>query len=223
MSKKEISKNNKKKKEMNDTTRIVLFTIVIVVVVSILGLSCYFLLREKNPDKPSEIKKNVNVIDGYGYSVDDLDSPYYKTEFSKLKENLEGKNIDFNAYAESLAKLFIIDVYTIDTKINKYDIGGVDFVLDSAKDNFTLNITNTLYRYVQDNSNGDRNQSLPVVSDVVITKTEHDKYEIKETKEKLDSVVFDMTISYETDLGYDKKAEVILVKKDNKYYVVEKN
>ena len=54
-----------------------------------------------------------------------------KTEFDVLKANLESDTIDEEAYALSIAKLFIIDLYTMNNKINKYDIGGIEYVYPS--------------------------------------------------------------------------------------------
>lgn len=219
-----MNKKKKEKKEMSDKTRIILFSIVIIVVISVIGLASYFLLRDNtSTNNPDDIKKNVNIIDGYEITVDDLDSEYYKSEYEILKSNLTGGKIDYDKYAESIAKMFIIDLYTIDTKINKYDIGGIDFVLADYRANFSDNVSDTLYKYVEDNSNGKRSQVLPVVKEVKINSSEKSNFEIKNTGEKFDSYIIKGTISYEENNGYDTKFEVIIVNKDNKLYVVEKN
>ena len=140
-----MSKEKRSKKEMSDTKRVVLFTFVIVLVVVLIGVTSFFVLREKDEEKENEtVKTNTQEISGYGITVDDLDSEYYKLEFEKLKANLESKNVDMDAYAESVARLFLIDLYTIKTKINKYDIGGIEVVLPEARDNFVVNVTDTI-------------------------------------------------------------------------------
>lgn len=226
MSKKveEKKKTKKEKKEMSDTTRVILFVLVIIVVISIIGVSCYFLLSDRSGNgNTEEPKKNIVSIDGYGITVDDLDSELYHKEYDILKENLTAKEIDFDKYAESVAKMFIIDLYTIDTKVNKYDVGGAEFVLEEARDNYITNVTDTMYKYVEDNSAGKRSQSLPEVSSVNITDTKKGKFKVKEMDKEFDSYTFKMEINYVRDLSYDKNAEVIVIKKDNKMYVVEKN
>lgn len=222
----QVKKNKvkKEKKEMSDKTRVILFSLVIVVVIALIGVSAYFILKEKS--EPSELdgpKTNVLTIEGYGITLDDLDSDVYKSEFEILKKNLESGNIDYDAYAESVAKMFIIDLYTIKSKINKYDVGGVELVLTEGKENFITNVTDTIYNYVEDNSNGKRNQKLPVVSEVKITNTEKKDYKIESLKKSYEAYVFKMDIIYSNDYGYDKTAEVTVVKKDNFMYVVEKN
>ena len=109
-----MSKEKRSKKEMSDTKRVVLFTFVIVLVVVLIGVTSFFVLREKDEEKENEtVKTNTQEISGYGITVDDLDSEYYKLEFEKLKANLESENVDMDAYAESVARLFLIDLYTI--------------------------------------------------------------------------------------------------------------
>lgn len=214
----------KEKKELSDTKRIVLFTIVIVLVVSLIGVISFFVLKDKENKTESETTKtNTQEIAGYGITVDDLDSEYYRVEFAKLKENLESGNIDNDAYAESIAKLFLIDLYTIKTKINKYDIGGIEEVIPEARDNYVTNVTDTIYKYVEDNTNGKRNQSLPVVSEIKINNVKTSEFKLNNSNTKLPSYVFDAEIIYSSDLGYDTKVEVTVVNRDNFMYVVEKN
>lgn len=207
---------------MSDTKRVIVFSIIIVLVISLIGISSYFLLKEKNNDNTIE-KKNTKNIEGYGITLDDLDTEVFKVEFDKLKKNLESDNINYDDYAESVAKLFVIDLYTIKNKINKYDVGGIEFVFPEARDNYINNVTDTIYNYVLDNTDGKRTQQLPVVKEVSSELVKKDKFAIKETKESYDSYVFSVNISYVNDFGYDKKAEIIVINKDNFMYVVEKN
>lgn len=214
----------KDKKEMSDTKRVVLFTIVIVIVVALIGVTSFFVLREKEDTRENEtVKTNTQEIVGYGITVDDLDSEYYRVEFEKLKANLESENVDYDEYALSVARLFLIDLYTIKTKINKYDIGGVEEVIPEARDNYVTNITDTIYKYVEDNTNGKRTQSLPVVTDLKLNQSKKGEFKFKNDNTKLPSYVFEFDIVYSSDLGYDTKAEVTVVNRDNFMYVVEKN
>ncbi len=225
MSKREKNKVSKKeKKQLSDTKRVVLFTIVIIVVVSLIGFLSILVLKDKDENESTDtVKKNTHEILGYGITVDDLDSEYYKLEFEKLKTNLLSENINYDEYAESVAKLFLIDLYTIKTKINKYDIGGLEEVIPEARDNYVNNITDTIYKYVEDNTNGKRTQSLPVVSEVSVKNVKKSEYKIDSLNTKIPSYVFEFDISYSSDLGYDTKAEVTVVNRDNFMYVVEKN
>ena len=217
-------KKKKQKKEMSDTKRIVLFTLIIVFVVGVIGGLSYFILRDKqDSNSPESLKKNTTEISGYGITLDDLDSDLYREEFKKLKANLESKEINYDEYAESVAKMFVIDLYTIKSKINKYDIGGVEFVLPEARDNYVTNVTDTIYNYVEDNSNGKRKQQLPVVSSVEITDIKKDDFKVDALNKTYDAFVYSIKINYTSDFGYDNSAEVTVINKDNFMYVVEKN
>lgn len=219
-----MEKKNKKKKEMSNGVRISIFTFIIVVVISLIGFGAYKLLADSSgEDKPKTLKKNEVVISGYGIYIDDSDTDLYREEFNKLRDNLEGGSINYDDYASSVAKLFVIDLYTIKNKINKYDIGGVDFVYGGALDNYKDNVTDTIYKYVEDNTNGDRTQQLPVVKSVTINNVEKSKYKIESENKEYDSYKFRLSWSYSVELGYDTTGEVIVINKDNKMYVVEKN
>lgn len=213
----------KEKKEMSDTIRIILFSIIIIVVISLIGVSSYFLLvpQEQSENEATDI--NTQTIEGYGITISDSDTELYRTEYEKLRENLTSDNIDYDDYAESVAKMFIIDLYTISTKTNKYDVGGVEFVLPDGQENYITNVTDTIYNYVENNTDGKRKQNLPEVSSVTLTSTEKSTFTVESEDVEYEAYVFDMVIEYVTDYDYDKTTEVIVINKDNFMYVVEKN
>jgi len=175
-------------------------------------------------DKPSmdNIKvKSSNTIKGYEYLLysDDLD--IYKNEFNKLKKNLENKDINYKEYANSISKMFLIKIYSLDNLDNKYDVKGIEFIYPDSVENFKLNITNTLNKYIEDNSEGDRKQELPIVEDVEVNNLEETVFEIGEVE--YDAYKINANIKYIKDLGYDKEAELIIIKSDKYLYIVEKN
>ena len=82
-----MSKEKRSKKEMSDTKRVVLFTFVIVLVVVLIGVTSFFVLREKDEEKENEtVKTNTQEISGYGITVDDLDSEFHQTLLLKQLE-----------------------------------------------------------------------------------------------------------------------------------------
>lgn len=174
----------------------------------------------------SSVKNNKNVdkgisIKGFDYILYEDDIDIYKDEFKKLKKNLESSNINYTEYAESISKMFVMDLYSLDAKKNMYDVGGEQFVYPDIRDNYKLNVTNTLYKYMKDNSDGKREQDLPMVKSVSIKNEDETKYKIGE--EEFDGYKINLDIEYVKDLEYDKSAEIILVKKDKYLYIVEKN
>ena len=163
---------------------------------------------------------NKETIKGFNYVLLDKDLDIYKSEFKKLKTNLESKDINYKDYAESISKMFIIDLYSLNEKENMYDIGGSEFIYPDNVENYNLNVENTLYKYMEDKNNGKRTQELPTVKNVVINSNEETKYKIEDTE--YDGYKINLDIEYIKDLEYDKSAEITLIKKDKYLYIVEK-
>ena len=197
--------------------KIILFILIIIFVYAAGGVA-YVLLNKK----PEVIKiSNLDTIKGYNYTLKSNATDIYKDEFKTLKTNLESDNINEEEYAKSISKLFIIDLYTLTNKINKYDVGGTSFVHPDYLANYKLNVQNTLYKYMEDNTNKNRNQELPEVSNIDIINTEKTTFELGETT--YDGYKINLEWNYVKDLGYDSKGEVIVIKVNNNYYIVEKN
>ena len=192
-----------------------------ILLIYFLGGIFYNIFVDRSDTKKKNNVNNSVQIKGFEYLSNEDDTDLFKSEFKKLKKNLESSNINYNEYALSISKMFIIDLYTLNNKNNMYDVGGVQFVYPEARDNFKLNVENTLYKYMEDNSDGKREQDLPEVSNVEVTSDEVYEYTIGE--EKYEGYKINLDISYVKDLEYDAKAELILVKVDKYLYIVEKN
>jgi len=192
----------------------------IVVLVVILVVCCINGMRGQEPEEPKQVTE-VASISGYGYVLEDRDTLLYKETFEKLAEELKSDSINEEEYAKLLGMLYIIDLYTIDNKLNKYDVGGVDFIWPLTKENFKLKVQDTIYKYVEDNSFGKRNQSLPEVTAINVESIKEEKVKVGE--EKYDGYKINMTWEYKVDMGYDTNCELVLVKNDDKIYVVEQN
>lgn len=197
----------------------VLITILIVLFIYFVGGILYGFIKPK-VSKKGRVLNNVQ-IKGFNYLLSEDDPKIYKDEFNILKKNLESSNINYLEYAHSISKMFLIDLYNLSGKKNMYDVGGVEFVYPDNVDNYKLNVTNTLYKYMIDNSDGKREQVLPTVSGVNVTSDEETTFKIKDVE--YNGYKLNLEISYVEDLGYDKVVELILVRKDKYLYVVEKN
>ena len=198
--------------------KVILFFCILIFVYAVGGTIYYIATREKKDDKP--IVTNKDTIKGYDYALKSNATKLYEDEFKALKANLEG-DINYDEYAVSVAKLFVIDLYTINNKVNKYDTGGASFVYPDGRDNYKLNVQDTIYKYVEDNTNGKRTQNLPEVSSVIVKDSKKDTYKIGNNS--FEAYKINLEWSYVQDLGYDKTGEIILIKKDKNIYVVEKN
>ena len=210
---------------MKKKKKVIVFVIIILIVLGIIGTSI-FLYVKNNSNKDTEPDKEaviLNSIEKYNITLSDLDSPLYKSEYEVLKKNLESEKIDYEEYAKSISKLFIIDLYSLKTRINKYDVGGVEFVYDKIVENYCLNVEDTLYKYLEDNSKGKRTQVLPLVSSIKVVSIKENKYKIESEDKTYDGYKVKLTWEYEKDLGYDDSAELIIIKVDDQLKIVEKN
>lgn len=194
----------------------ILITLIIIVILSIIGMLLYNYFTS---DEPKEVK-TIKSISEYGYELKENETKLYKDEFDNLDKILSKKEVDYEEYAKAISKLFIIDFYTLDNKLSKNDIGGIEFIKESMRDNFIEEARSTFYKYLEVKSDS-RNQNLPEVSQidsVYVTKTEF-KYSDKTIEEN----AYKVTISwdYKEDYGYEEEANMIIVKEDKKLYIVE--
>lgn len=195
------------------------FILIILFMILIYSVGGIYYIEYVYKDNNESVVKNLVEIEGYPYSLKSNASKLYKDEFNILKDNLEN-NYNEEEYIKSISKLYIIDLYSLKNKLNKYDI-NVDFIYPDIVSNYRLNIENTLYKYLENNSDGNRNQELPVVSNVIIDEILDEKYLLN--KENVPCKKVKVTIEYENDLGYDKSGTITLVKQDKYYYIVEYN
>lgn len=194
--------------------------------VAIVGLLVVLVVYKyrKNDDAsngPVNVVSEVGRIQDFDYVLEDRDTELFKEVFSSLKSILEKETIDYEEYAKELSKLYIIDLFTIDNKINQYDVGGLEYVHPDAKDNFDLKVRETLYKFVEDNSYGKRNQELPEVSSIEVVSIEEETEKIVD--KDYNGYTVDLSWDYKSDLGYDKLATLKLVKVDKTLYIIKQD
>lgn len=191
--------------------------IIIAILIIMVAFITFFILF--NGKKEVEKINVVDSIDEYGYTLDDRDSKLMKEIYEELKNILIKDEINYEEYAKTISKLFVIDLFTMNNKINKYDVGSTEYVYTENVDNFKLNVEDTIYKSIINNSNGKRKQELPCVSSVNIESITEEEFEMNENM--VDAYVIKINWKYEKDLGYDDYATIKLIKEDNKLYVVE--
>ena len=101
--------------------------------------------------------------------------------------------------------------------MNKYDIGGLEYFYKDRSEMYEKKVMDTIYETLLDDTYGDRKQSLPLVSEVVVNSTEKTKYTLGEEEEakEVDGYLVKLNIKYKEDLGYDTEASVVVCKEDN--------
>ena len=213
-------------------TKKILIILIILVILLIIGLLTYNKFFKKQ-DKEVKV---IKTISKYGYTLDENETKLYKDEFDKLDEVLSNDEVDNELYAKQIAKLFVIDFYTLSNKLSKNDIGGTQFIKEDMKDNFIEQARSTFYRYIEVKDDK-RNQELPEVSEiknvsvskttftikdktVTTTKYKTSKYN-KSSGETYDAYKVTISWDYKEDYGYEKEANMIIIKDDNKLSIVE--
>lgn len=202
---------------------IALFLLILLGVGIYFGIKTFF-LNKKEPGEVQTIQV-TNSIEKYGYTLEDRDTELFKTTFEELKELLNKEEYDTEEYLTLISKLFIIDLYTINNKLSRYDIGGLEYVYTEAVPSFKSVAQNSIYKTVENNLDGSRKQSLPEVDSIEITDiSEYEftmpKKDEKEEERKEKGYRVKATWTYKEKLGYDNSATLVLIKDGEKYGVV---
>ena len=189
--------------------RIIFILIILIIIVLVL-------MQFKGKTTSAPKYKEIDAIKGYNYELEDRDTKLMQDTFKNLKKELSKDNVDYNLYAEYLSELFIIDLFTMNNKDNKYDVGSIEYVLDDVRDNYQINVEDTIYKYLVEKTN--RKEEYPIVKSIEKENIENTEY--KFNNETYEAYKVSLNWEYEKDNKYDKKGIVTLIKKDNKLYVV---
>lgn len=203
----------------------VLKCILIIVLIIVLIVGGIFIYKKLSSGTTSgkdpvvvEVKK-LDEIKGFDYSLYDNSTDLYKELFNELKEVLETDVIDEEKYAELVSKMFVAEFYTLSTKVTNQDVGGLDFVHTDIKNNLKLKASDTLYKYIESNVYGDREQVLPEVVEFVSCEVSSGKYSFSDEDNSLviaddNSYVVKLSWNYKEELGYQTSATIRLVHED---------
>lgn len=197
---------------------VLIILVVLLIVVLSIGAYKYFFKSDKKEEQKN-VTTVVSTIEEYGYTLDDRDTEYMKTTYEELKNILSSEEIEEEEYAKTLAKLFIIDFYTLNNKINKYDVGSLEYILSDKVDMFKTKAMDTMYNDIIDNTYKDRVQELPEITNVEILSIETTEVEVGE--QTLEGYKIKMTYTYKKDIGYDKSGTIYLVKNGKKLEVTK--
>ena len=199
-----------RRKKRNKGLIIISFILIIIIVI---GVSIYLFFFRNNPNKPIVLKE----IEGYGYTLEKRDTKLMANTYNELENILASDSIDYQKYAETLSKLFVIDLYTISNKVDTYDVGGLEYIYPEDAQEYKYNVMGTLYDYI--GYIDDRDIKLPEVKSIESVKSKEATFVYNE--ESYDAYVVNITWKYTKDLGYDDKAQVTVFKKDDKLYIGE--
>ena len=198
--------------------------IILVFLIIALLVVCGLFVKDKFFDK-EEVKetKVLKTIDKYGYTLKDNKTKKYKKMFEELNEILSEDPVDEEEYVKKITEMFIYDFYSLDDKVSKTDIGGVDFVHKDVLQNFLVAAEDTYYKYVESNIYNNRTQRLPVVNDITIESVQNDTFTINggATDDKAFFVKVNWDYTDNSFDSYQKSAELVFVHNDLRLDLVE--
>lgn len=192
----------KKKRKLKK--KVVILIILIVILVLLIG---GFLLYKFVFTKEENHAKVVSEIPEYGYTLEEDQPKIYKELFKELAKVLKEENVDTEKYASIAGQMLAIDFYNLDNKVSKNDVGGTEFIKDNYIDNFVLEASDTVYKYIEQNLYGKRKQELPIVTSSSVKDIEKGSYTYAN---KTDDNAYKVTVNleYKKDLGYPKEVVV---------------
>lgn len=208
-----VNTEMKKKKKVG---KVILYIFVVLLALGTLGGTGYlmfkFLSKDDNTKKEAVEVVVLDSLDDYGYSLSDNDTELFKDEYNVLKDLLNADKINNEEFAKQVAKMFVIDLYTMSTKTNKLDIGGSEYFYLDKVSMFEKKVMDILYSNILDNTYGDRKQELPEVASIEVISCDATKYTINGTSK--DAYLVKLKWTYKVDMGYDSQGSVVLCKED---------
>ncbi len=204
----------KKKRKLN------VKRIAIVIILLILIIAGTFLAIGKLTNKETKTKevKELANIKAYGYTLKDNATAYYKKLFKELEKTLNEKEVDEEKYASLVAQMFIADFFNLDNKISKNDVGGKEFVYSNYQTDFEKFAMDSLYKSVENDVYGKRNQTLPEVTNVTVSKVKNESYKYGENTDE-NAYIYNFQTEYKEDLGYQKEGSLTLIHNGKKIEV----
>ncbi len=196
----------KKKRKVNYKRVGILIFIILIFVVAV----CIFMKKPSKKEEPEPVK-TIDTLEKYGYTLNDNATDYYKELFNTLKEELNKEESSEEEYAKLVSSLFVTDFFTLNNKVTKNDVGGVQFVYEDYKEDFIKFAKEGIYHSVESNIYKDRKQVLPVVTNV----------EVVSIEQKDSSYEVHVKMTYEKDLGYQEEAILTLVHNEEELEIIK--
>ena len=210
------------KKRKLKKKRIIIAMVVLVAIIAAASFGVYKLCFNKK-----EVKTVATVTDeianGYNYTITDEATKYSKQLFDDLKKELSKDSVNEEKYAKLEAQLFVSEFFTLSNKVNRNDVGGVQFIYPDYQESFQKEAMdeNGLYHYLENDIYGNRDQKLPEVTEVTVDNIENIEYTIGTDFTDDSAYQVEVSIKYKEDMDYPTKATLTFVHEDNKLSLVE--
>lgn len=205
----------KKKRKLKK--KVVVFIVIIgILIISTIGIILY----KSFASKTGNVSKVVDEIPEYGYVLEDDQPKVYKDLFKKLADVLKKDPVNDEEYAKLISQMVVIDFYNLENKVSKNDVGGTQFISSKNVNNFVLEASETVYKYIEQDIYGDRKQELPSVKASSVKDVKQEPYRYKNVDDDKAYVVT-VNLEYKEDLGYPTEMVIKLLHNDKKLEVYE--
>ena len=215
-----MSKKNVKKKRKTIRGKLLLCGLVVLLIVG--GYFGYTKFYSKTTVKAPKV---VDEIKSFGYVVNDKDTKLFKTTFNELKKVLNKKEVDKKEYATNVAKLFVIDFFSLQNKSSKNDVGGVQFVYSKFKTDFVDLARYGMYKQVSNTIEDSGKQNLPLVKSVKVSSVDEidptSVFSNYQSQDENKGYEVKLTWEYDSDQGFQKSATVTVVSDGDKLSVAK--
>ncbi len=212
----------RKRKVRYDNLCLVIFGVIAIILAVVVAMMAFRVIKEmKGSSAQNEV---VSEIKDYHYQLKESNTEYFKKVYEELETLLskEEKEENFEEeYAKYITQLFLADFFDLDSKNDKADVGGVQFVWESYRETFKDFATDPsgIYYYVENNVSKDRTQELPAVEEVTIEKIEKIRYSKGDIQDE-NAYYVTATITYEKNLGYPTTVTLTLLHNQDKLEVI---
>ena len=191
--------------------KIVVLVILLLIIIIGLGVYVYFkFIKPKPVEQQPTVFEVTNQIDSYGYTLEDRDTELFKTNFEELKSLLNEEDYDKEKYVSLVSKLFIIDLYTINNKISRYDVGGLEYVYSGARESLKSVAEDSIYKTVENNIDKSRTQKLPEVSSIEVSSVETYTFKMPDDTTS-EGYKVKLSWEYKESLGYDTSGTIVVI------------
>ena len=216
----------KKKVKLKKNVKILLVLSIIILIIMLILVGhkvCtkYIFVEKEEEQTVKPVEKEEIDLEEYDYYIPSNTTEYEKTLFEELKTILSNETIDNEAYANTIAKLFISNLFTLNTKNSSSDITSSQYVYDDYEETFKIMVKDTIYANIELNLDDKRTQELPIVTNVEINSVERKSFSLNKTVIDKEAYYIKANISYEKDLNYPKEYNIVLVKNNNLLQVVK--
>jgi len=202
-----MKKFNKKTKKV---ILIILSIVLLLIIFFVIYKICTRDVSDNDKGSDNSVKEQFD-LNNYNYYLVNNATLYEEELFNDLKDVLSKNDMNEEEYASVLSKIFISNLFTLDTKKSSSDVSSSQYVYTDYQDTYKEIIKDTIYAGIITNLDGKRTQDLPIVSNVEVESISRESFSYQGNVIDTEAYNIKLKIEYERDLGYPTSYKVLLV------------